>query len=110
MRRGVGPACSPRVSRKTITICEGFNGELFERKVRTLAASAPEETSTRLPAKAFFDLRGRYATSSCLLKSFSPSTARDTQRNGSTSFYFAHVVYLPCLTILQRPSRTGLDQ
>ncbi|PNH37009.1 hypothetical protein VD0004_g9763 [Verticillium dahliae] len=32
MRRGVGPACSPRVSRKTITICEGFNGELFERK------------------------------------------------------------------------------
>ncbi|CRK15234.1 hypothetical protein BN1708_011402 [Verticillium longisporum] len=59
MRRGVGPACSPRVSvrrlRRGLAVyvfttsrarsspfCEVFNAELFERKLGTLAASAPE--------------------------------------------------------------------
>ncbi|KAG7135204.1 Adenylosuccinate synthetase like protein [Verticillium longisporum] len=41
-RRGIGPACSPHVSSKIITICEVFNVELFERELSTLAASAPE--------------------------------------------------------------------
>ncbi|CRK36471.1 hypothetical protein BN1708_007070 [Verticillium longisporum] len=40
-RRGIGPACSPRTT--VITICEKFDGELFERKLRTPAASALEE-------------------------------------------------------------------
>ncbi|KAG7131863.1 Adenylosuccinate synthetase like protein [Verticillium longisporum] len=47
-RRGIGPACSPRVSTTVITICEKFDGELFERKLRTPAASALEGGKLKL--------------------------------------------------------------
>ncbi|EEY14706.1 predicted protein [Verticillium alfalfae VaMs.102] len=42
-----------------VTMCEVFNRELFERKLRTLAASAPEggKLIAYVTAKAFFDLQ-----------------------------------------------------